>query len=93
VLVTTVVLQRAQILAIGQTVPGPTPSATATGPPTTGSGGGSSNGSTSLVPVTFALNQVDAEKIMELSDGGLPYLGLLNGSTAIPTSAGSTAHP
>jgi pilus assembly protein CpaB len=70
--VTRVVLPRVQVLSVGS-------GAAASG----GSSSGTSAGSQAqgAVLVTFAVDQSDAERVIQLTETGLPYLGLLTPSS------------
>jgi pilus assembly protein CpaB len=85
-----VVLARVKILAVGQTVPAPAvPGATPAPTPTTGGAGASQ--SSQMVPITVAVSQADAEKLMALTESGIPYLGLINATSPGSTVSSSTS--
>jgi pilus assembly protein CpaB len=67
--VTRMVLPRLQVLSVGS-------GQTASGQGGSGSGLGSQQAQGSVL-VTFAVNQADAERVIQLTETGLPYLALL----------------
>jgi pilus assembly protein CpaB len=73
---TRVVLPRVQVLAVGAADASPS------GP----SAGGQSQGS---VLVTLAVDQVDAERVIQLTETGLPYLALLTPASQTGFDTGS----
>jgi pilus assembly protein CpaB len=83
---TRIVLPRVTVLAIGQAGSSPSGNATATGS-VFGSGGSSSSSSSTdpsaqgSVLVTFAVSQADAERVITLTEAGVPYLALLSKSS------------
>ena len=80
---TSLVLKRALVLSVGQqplSGSGPTAATSADSP---------ASGSAAEVMVTFAVSQADAERLIQLTETGLPYLALLTSSSK--TDFGLTA--
>lgn len=73
--VTQLVLKKALVLSVGQQSIGGTGSAAAT------SADSPLSASASEVMVTFAVEQADAERLIRLTEAGLPYLALLTSSS------------
>jgi pilus assembly protein CpaB len=83
---TRVVLTRVLVVSVG-TAPagGPAIPSTTTAPATASSTTASGQGSTL---VTLAVNQADAERLIQLTETGMPYLALLTSTSRTTTDAG-----
>jgi pilus assembly protein CpaB len=81
---TRVVLPRVMVLAVGS------PANSQGGSGSTLGGGSQSQGG---VLVTFAVDQADAERVIELTETGLPYLALLTPASQTGFDAGSQSQP
>jgi pilus assembly protein CpaB len=85
---TRIVLPRLLVLSVGAATGG-----TASGPATTAqnpgssSSGSSASGSGTLV--TMAVSQTDAERLIQLTEAGLPYLALLSPASRTTADAGN----
>jgi pilus assembly protein CpaB len=73
---TRLVLQKAEVLAVGQN-PGTQSTSGANGTTVTTDPSGSSSSSQDEVLVTLAVNQADAERLILIDEVGLPYMALL----------------
>ena len=73
--VTSLVLPRVEVLSVGQAPASGQGTSSTTGDLSTGSA--SSASSQGAVMVTLAVRQADAERLINLDEAGLPYLGLL----------------
>jgi pilus assembly protein CpaB len=80
---TRVVLPRVRVMSVG------TPSAGGSGSPVpaTGSSSSAASGSGSTL-VTLAVSQANAERLIQLSETGLPYLALLTASSVTTADSG-----
>lgn len=81
---TRLVMSKIQVLAVGEGTATP-PSSTATtadGPATNSAGS-----SPSSIYLTLAVSQADAERLIELGEGGSPYLALLTSASAAKADA------
>jgi len=81
---TRMVMTKVLVLAVGEGTATP-PSATATaadGPATSSAGS-----APSTIFLTLAVSQADAERLIELGEGGSPYLALLTGASAAKADA------
>ena len=85
---TRIVLPKVLVLSIGPASGQSNPSGTAT---TDGQGSSSASSSLGNVLVTLAVSQGDAERLIQLTEAGLPYLALLTSSSA--TRADATVVP
>jgi pilus assembly protein CpaB len=85
---TRVVLNRVLVLSVGASQASPAGASTST--TVLGGGGGSSSSSPSQggTLVTVAVNQADAEKLIQLTETGMPYLALLTPGTHITADVG-----
>jgi pilus assembly protein CpaB len=85
---TKLVLPKVKVLAVGP--------ASANGQGNSqSSGSGSSGSASSSALITVAVSQQDAARLIQLTEGGLPYLALLNGNSALTgttTGASSKGH-
>jgi pilus assembly protein CpaB len=79
---TRLVLARVQVVSTG--------AAAGSGSTTTAGfgGGSSSSASTTSMMVTLAVSQVQAERLIQITETGLPYLALLNSSSRTSADAG-----
>jgi pilus assembly protein CpaB len=74
---TRIVLPSALVLSVGSSAGG---TATTPGATSTAFSSGSSSSSGTLM-VTFAVDQADAERLIQMTEAGLPYLALLSGKS------------
>ncbi len=77
---TRIVLLKAEVLSVGQ-APASAQSSSSGGTSTAADGPSSSASSEGVVLVTLALSQADAERVIEIAETGMPYLGLLTPSS------------
>jgi pilus assembly protein CpaB len=81
---TKLVLPQVMVLDIG-----PAPASSQSGG--TATNGTSSSGNQGTELVTVAVSQQDAERLIQLTEDGLPYLALLNGSSTSVSTTGTSA--
>jgi pilus assembly protein CpaB len=81
---TRMVMSKLLVLAVGEGTAAPPSSTTTTadGPATSSSGS-----SPSTIYLTLAVSQADAERLIELGEGGSPYLALLTSASAAKADA------
>jgi pilus assembly protein CpaB len=77
---TRIVLLKAEVLSVGQ-APASAQNSSSGGTSTTVDGPASSASSEGVVLVTLALSQADAERVIDIAETGMPYLGLLTPSS------------
>jgi pilus assembly protein CpaB len=91
---TRVVLSRVEVLSVG-TAPPPAPAGqtgqtgTTTPATTAFGGGGSTSSSQSGTMVTLAVTQAEAERLIQLTETGMPYLALLSTSSRTVADIGN----
>jgi pilus assembly protein CpaB len=84
---TKLILPRVTVLAVGPA----TPASSQSGSTTTSTAATASNTQNDEI-VTLAADQQDAERLIALTEGGLPYLALVNGSSSLSaTTTGISA--
>jgi pilus assembly protein CpaB len=81
---TRMVMTKVLVLAVGEGTATPPSSTTTTADGPASSSAGSSPGT---IYLTLAVSQADAERLIELGEGGSPYLALLTSSSAANTDA------
>jgi pilus assembly protein CpaB len=81
---TRMVMSKVLVLAVGEGTATPPSSTTTTADGPATSSAGSSPGT---IYLTLAVSQADAERLIELGEGGSPYLALLTSSSAANTDA------
>jgi pilus assembly protein CpaB len=88
---TRVVLSRVEVLSVGTAPPPAQAGQTGTSPPATTAfgGGGSTSSSQSGTMVTLAVTQAQAERLIQLTETGMPYLALLSTSSRTVADIGN----
>lgn len=81
---TRMVMSKVLVLAVGEGTATPPSSTTTTAD---GPGTSSAGSSPSTIYLTLAVSQADAERLIELGEGGSPYLALLTSSSAANADA------